>query len=143
MPLLHVLILALVQALTEFLPISSSAHLILTPWLLGWPDHGLFFDVAVHMGTLAAALLYFFKTWVRLFFLAFGREVWKPKLGEVDYDLYGNPRLLWMLIAATIPAALAGFFFADLIETVLRSPAVIGVTLIGVALWVIVPARLP
>lgn len=134
MPLLHALILALVQALTEFLPISSSAHLILTPWLLGWPDHGLLFDIAVHVGTLAAVLLYFFKTWVRLVFLAVGREVWKPKPGEVDHDLYANPRLFWMLVAATIPAGLAGLFFKDFIETALRRPAVIGVMLIVVAL---------
>lgn len=134
MPLLHALILALVQALTEFLPISSSAHLILTPWLLGWPDHGLLFDIALHLGTLVAVLLYFFKTWVRLVFLAVGREVWKPKPGEVDHDLYANPRLFWMLVAATIPAGLAGLFFKDFIETVLRSPVVIGVMLISVAL---------
>ena len=70
MPLLHALILALVQAATEFLPVSSTAHLILTPWLLGWQDHGLLFDIALHLGTLIAVLLYFAKTWVRLSFLA-------------------------------------------------------------------------
>ena len=134
MPLFHALILALVQALTEFLPVSSSAHLILTPWLLGWPDHGLLFDIALHLGTLVAVLLYFFKTWVRLAFLAIGREVLKPKPGEVDHDLYANPRLLWLLVAATFPAGLAGLFLKDFIETVLRSPAVIGVMLIVVGL---------
>jgi undecaprenyl-diphosphatase len=134
MPLLHALILALVQALTEFLPISSSAHLILTPWLLGWPDHGLLFDIALHLGTLVGVLLYFFKTWVRLAFLALGREVWKPMPGEIDNDLYENPKLLWLLVAATFPAGIAGLFLKDFIETVLRSPAVIGVMLIVVAL---------
>ncbi len=134
MPLLHALILALVQALTEFLPVSSSAHLILTPWLLGWPDHGLAFDIAVHLGTLMAVMIYFFRTWVRLAFLAVGREVWKPMPGEVDHDLYANPRLLWLLIAATFPAGLAGLFLKDFIEMYLRSPIVIGVMLIGVAL---------
>ena len=134
MPLLHALILALVQALTEFLPISSSAHLILTPWLLGWPDHGLLFDIALHLGTLVGVLLYFFKTWVRLAFLALGREVWKPLPGEIDNDLYENPKLLWLLVAATFPAGIAGLFLKDFIETVLRSPAVIGVMLIVVAL---------
>ena len=134
MPLLHALILALVQALTEFLPVSSSAHLILTPWLLGWPDHGLLFDIALHLGTLVAVLFYFAKTWVRLAFLAIGREVLKPMPGEVDHDLYENPKLLWLLVAATFPAGIAGLFLKDFIETVLRSPAVIGVMLIVVGL---------
>ena len=134
MLLFHALILALVQALTEFLPVSSSAHLILTPWLLGWPDHGLLFDIALHLGTLAAVMLYFFKTWVRLAFLAIGREVWKPMPGEIDHDLYANPKLLWLLVAATFPAGIAGLFLKDFIETVLRSPAVIGVMLIVVGL---------
>ena len=142
MPLLHALILALVQALTEFLPVSSSAHLILTPWLLGWADHGLLFDIALHLGTLVAVLLYFIKTWVRLAFLAIGREVWKPKPGELDHDLYANPRLLWLLVAATFPSRgtrlptveLPRLFLKDFIETVLRSPAVIGVMLIVVGL---------
>ena len=134
MPLLHALILALVQALTEFLPVSSSAHLILTPWLLGWPDHGLLFDIALHLGTLVAVLFYFAKTWVRLAFLAIGREVLKPLPGEIDHDLYENPKLLWLLVAATFPAGIAGLFLKDFIETVLRSPAVIGVMLIVVGL---------
>jgi undecaprenyl-diphosphatase len=134
MPLFHALVLAIVQALTEFLPVSSSAHLILTPWLLGWPDHGLLFDIALHLGTLVAVLLYFFKTWVRLAFLVIGREVWKPMPGELDHDLYANPRLLWLLVAATFPAGIAGLFLKDFIETVLRSPAVIGVMLIVVGL---------
>ena len=134
MPLLHALILALVQALTEFLPVSSSAHLILTPWLLGWPDHGLLFDIALHLGTLVAVLFYFAKTWVRLAFLAIGREVLKPMPGEIDHDLYENPKLLWLLVAATFPAGIAGLFLKDFIETVLRSPAVIGVMLIVVGL---------
>lgn len=134
MPLLHALILALVQALTEFLPVSSSAHLILTPWLLGWPDHGLLFDIALHLGTLVAVLFYFAKTWVRLAFLAIGREVLKPKPGEIDHDLYENPKLLWLLVAATFPAGIAGLFLKDFIETVLRNPAVIGVMLIVIGL---------
>lgn len=136
MPLLHALILALVQALTEFLPVSSTAHLILTPWLLGWEDHGLLFDIALHLGTLVAVLLYFAKTWIRLAFLAIGREVWKPAPGEVDHDLYENPRLMWLLVAATFPAGIAGLLLKDYVETVFRSPAVIGVMLIVVGLLI-------
>ncbi len=134
MPLFHALILALVQAATEFLPVSSTAHLILTPWLLGWQDHGLLFDIALHLGTLIAILVYFAKTWVRLSFLAIGREVWKPEPGEVDHDLYENPKLMWLLIAATLPAGFAGLLLKDYVETVFRSPAVIGVMLIVVGL---------
>lgn len=134
MPLFHALILALVQAATEFLPVSSTAHLILTPWLLGWQDHGLLFDIALHLGTLIAVLVYFAKTWVRLSFLAIGREVWKPEPGEVDHDLYENPKLMWLLVAATIPAGITGLLLKDYVETVFRSPAVIGVMLIVVGL---------
>ncbi len=134
MPLFHALILALVQAATEFLPVSSTAHLILTPWLLGWQDHGLLFDIALHLGTLIAVLVYFAKTWVRLSFLAIGREVWKPEPGEIDHDLYENPKLMWLLVAATIPAGIAGLLLKDYVETVFRSPAVIGVMLIVVGL---------
>ena len=136
MPLLHAILLALVQALTEFLPVSSTAHLILVPWLLGWPDHGLLFDIALHLGTLAAVLAYFAKTWIRLLFLAVGKEVMKPRPGEPDYDLYENPRLFLFLVAATMPAGIAGLALKDYVESVFRSPAVIGVMLIAVGLLI-------
>ena len=87
MPVFHAVVLALVQAATEFLPVSSTAHLVLVPWLAGWPEHSLAFDIAVHAGTLLAVLAYFFKTWVRLLFLAFGKRVWMPAPGEADHDL--------------------------------------------------------
>lgn len=134
MPLLHAVVLALIQAATEFLPVSSTAHLVLVPWLAGWPEHSLAFDIALHMGTLLAVLAYFFKTWVRLLFLAFGKEVWKPEPGEVDHDLYENPRLFVYLVAATIPAGVAGLLLKDMVETTLRSPIIIGVMLIVVGL---------
>ncbi len=136
MPLLHAILLALVQALTEFLPVSSTAHLILVPWLLGWPDHGLLFDIALHLGTLAAVLLYFAKTWVRLAFLAVGKEVMKPNPGEPDYDLYQNPKLFLYLVAATLPAGIAGLALKDYVESTLRSPVVIGVMLISIGLLI-------
>lgn len=66
MPLYQVLVLAIVQSVTEFLPISSTAHLALAPWLLGWKDPGLTFDIALHLGTLAAIVIYFFRDWVQL-----------------------------------------------------------------------------
>ncbi len=132
MPIYQAVVLALVQAATEFLPISSTAHLILVPWLLGWDDPGLLFDIAVHLGTLVAVLVYFAKTWVRLGFLAFGRQALVPAAYEPDADLYENPRLFSFLVAATFPAGIAGLLLEDHVETTLRSPFVIGFMLIAV-----------
>jgi undecaprenyl-diphosphatase len=134
MPLFQAVILALVQAATEFLPVSSTAHLILVPWLLGWKDQGLLFDIALHLGTLAAVLLYFAKTWIRLLFLGFGRKVLPPEPDDPDRDLYANPRLFWYLVAATFPAGIAGVLLKDYVESVFRSPLVIGFMLIAVGL---------
>ena len=125
MPIYQVVILALVQAATEFLPISSTAHLVVIPWLLGWNDPGLDFSIALHLGTLIAVLSYFSKTWLRLIFLSLGRKVLAPSVGGQDHDLYGNPRLFWFLVAATVPAGIAGLLFEDHIEGAFRSPAVI------------------
>lgn len=132
MDLLQVVVLALVQAFTEFLPISSSAHLVLVRWLLGWEDPGLFFDVALHFGTLLALAAYFASTWVRICGLAVGRRILEPAPGHPDRDLYENPRLLWFLVAATVPAAAAGLALQSVVETHLRSPHLIGVMLIAV-----------
>jgi len=101
-PLYQAVILALVQGLTEFLPISSSAHLDLFPWLFGWEDPGLAFDIALHLGTLVAVLLYFFHDWWRL--LAHGLGL--RSVGDPDLD--ANPLLLWWIAAATVPAVIAG-----------------------------------
>jgi len=136
MSVFHAVVLAIVQALTEFLPVSSTAHLILVPWLLGWADHGLLFDIALHLGTLAAVLVYFAKTWIRLLFLAIGKEVWKPAPGEPDADLFENPRLFLFLVAATLPAGIAGLALKDYVESTFRSPVVIGVMLIVVGLLI-------
>lgn len=132
MPLHHAVLLAIVQGATEFLPISSSAHLALAPWLLGWKDQGLTFDIALHFGTLAAVLIYFFRDWMQIIGQAFG---WKA--GH-DAGLKASPRLLWTLAAATVPIGVLGLVFKDAAETTFRSPIVIGVMLISVAflmLW--------
>jgi undecaprenyl-diphosphatase len=134
MPLYQAVVLAVVQGVTEFLPISSTAHLVLVPWVLGWRDPGLTFDVALHLGTLLAVSAYFFRTWVRLLFLAFQRRVWPPAPGEPDEDLYANRRLFWFLVAATIPAGLAGLALERYVGTTLRSPYVIAATMIGIGL---------
>ncbi len=137
MDLFQVVVLALVQALTEFLPISSSAHLVLVRWLLSWDDPGLFFDVALHFGTLLALLAYFARTWIRILGLACGRRILEPGPQHPDRDLYDNPSLLWFLAAATVPAACAGLALQEIIETHLRTPVVIGVMLIsvGCVIW--------
>ena len=134
MSLYRVVVLALVQAATEFLPISSSAHLIVVPWLFGWRDQGLLFDVALHLGTLAAVLLYFAKTWIRLLFLALGRKVMPVSRDDPDGDLEDNPRLFAYLVAATFPAGVAGLFLEDYVKTIFRSPLVVAGMLIAVGL---------
>ena len=114
MPIYQVVILALVQGFTEFLPISSSAHLALAPWLLGWKDQGLSFDIALHAGTLAAVLIYFFKDWLQIIAQGFGL-----KIGN-DPELKQNPKLLWYLAAASLPIGVFGYTFKHAAETVLR-----------------------
>ncbi|MBE0660387.1 MAG: undecaprenyl-diphosphatase UppP [Bryobacteraceae bacterium] len=128
MPIHQAVILAIVQGLTEFLPISSSAHLALAPWLLGWKDQGLTFDIALHFGTLSAVLIYFFKDWVQIIGQAFG---WR---GGADAQLRMSPKLLWTIAAATLPIGILGLLFKDAAETTLRSPWVIGTMLILVGL---------
>jgi undecaprenyl-diphosphatase len=115
--------LGLVQGLGEFLPISSSAHLILTPWFLGWPDPGLTFDIALHVGTLAAVLAYFWRDWLRLLAAA-------PRPRTPD------GRLFWLLILGALPGGIAGILLDSLAEQALRSPLLIAATLsiMGLAL---------
>ncbi|MEH6616374.1 MAG: undecaprenyl-diphosphate phosphatase [Porticoccus sp.] len=122
METVQIVFLAIIQGLTEFLPISSSAHLILPSALLGWNDQGLAFDVAVHIGSLVAVLMYFRQDikvlvvcWCQS--LTGGQQTPESRLG-------------WQIILATIPAGLAGLFLGDLIELHLRSIAVIAFTTI-------------
>ena len=120
---LQITVLALIQGLTEFLPISSSGHLALTPQLFGWTDQGLAFDVAVHVGTLAAVLLYF------------KNDVWLMSR-DWSYSLVtrqptSNSRLAWWVIFATIPAVAFGLIINNGIEETLRNPLIIAATTIG------------
>ena len=125
----QIVILALIQGITEFLPISSSAHLILPHQVLGWPDQGLAFDVAVHFGSLIAVLVYFRK------------DVWQlicDGLGGFKAGQFSEEgRLAWLIVLATIPAGLVGLAFKGFIEEHLRSSAVIATTTIafGLLLW--------
>lgn len=120
---LQTVALALLQGLTEFLPISSSAHLILLPRLVDWSDQGLAFDVAVHFGTLAAVVAYFRHEVVLMLRDWSGSLVGKGQTAE--------SRLAWAVGFGTVPAGLAGLLLHDTIETYLRSPLVIAATTIA------------
>jgi undecaprenyl-diphosphatase len=136
MPLYQVVILAIVQGCTEFLPVSSSAHLALAPWLFGWKDQGLTFDIALHFGTLAAVLIYFFKDWVQVLAQGFGLSYGS------DPELKKNPRLLWMLVLATIPVGALGYIFKKHAEEDWRNPLLIGCMLIGVGVLMLIAERI-
>ena len=131
MPLYQAIILALVQAFTEFLPVSSTAHLTLFPWLLGWQDPGLAFDVALHAGTLVAVLLYFFKDWLTLTLCWLGL---KYPASATAQEVGQNRKLFWYMVIGTIPGGLLGALFEKTIEERFRTPYVIAISLILVAL---------
>src|SRR5436189_1987141 len=126
-------VFGVVQGLTEFLPVSSSAHLILLPRFMGWPDPGLAFDVAMHMGTLAAVFTYFWK------------DLWQVAQGVIrfrDPFLNRERRLAGHLVLATIPGAAAGFFLEHQAETLFRSPGLIAITLSAMGAALLIADRL-
>jgi undecaprenyl-diphosphatase len=131
MPVHQAIVLGIVQGLAEFLPISSSAHLILVPWVLGWDDPGLAFDVALHWGTLFAVLFVFWRDWIRLVGAGL-RSIGDRRLLDTS-----DRRLFWGLVVATIPGAIVGKLLGDKAEETLRSPLLIAGTmsLMGVLLW--------
>ena len=140
MSIFQSIILGAVQGLTEFLPISSSAHLIIFPWFLHWPDPGLSFDVALHVGTLLAVVAYFWRDWIEIFRKAIGIRINKDKNRDRNRDENKNgvgDKLLWFLIVATIPGAAVGWLLEEKAETVLRAPLLIAATLagLGIILW--------
>ena len=112
------IILGLFQGLGEFLPISSSAHLVLVPWLFHWEDPGLTFDIALHIGTLIAVIIYFWKDWLRLVTQGFA----VPRSSD--------GRLFWYLVIATVPGAIVGYALEKKAETIFRTPLLIAVALI-------------
>jgi undecaprenyl-diphosphatase len=128
MPIYQVVVLAIVQALTEFLPVSSTAHLALVPWLFGWKDPGLTFDIALHAGTLVAILIYFFRDWTQIIGQAFGFDVGN------NPELKHNRGLLWLLAAASIPIGVLGYIFNKQAEVAWRTPYVIGTMMIAVGI---------
>jgi undecaprenyl-diphosphatase len=130
MTIFQAIVFGAVQGLTEFLPISSTAHLILLPWALGWPDPGLSFDVALHLGTLVALLIYFRADWIALVGSAFG--ILRGRTQAPD------ARMAMQIVVATIPGAIAGALFEHKVEDALRAPQVIALMLIALALVLVV-----
>ncbi len=126
MTLFDAVLLGLLQALGEFLPISSSAHLVLLPYLRGQEYQGLAFDVMLHASTLIAVLLYFWRDW------------WVLAKQGLTAPRSHEGRMLWYLAAATIPAALVGFLFNDWAETTFRQPVLIAInlTIFATILWI-------
>jgi undecaprenyl-diphosphatase len=132
--LVQAIVLGIVQGLTEFLPISSSGHLIVVPALLNWQDpfiESLAFAVMLHVATLLALLLYFARDWVRL--IPAGLAALRDRSFRGDPDR----RLAWLLVAASVPAAIVGVVLNDLIETVFREPRLVAMTLVAgaIILW--------
>jgi undecaprenyl-diphosphatase len=126
MTLIQIIVLALIQGLTEFLPVSSSAHLILGSKALGWADQGLVFDVATHLGTLFAVLFYFRHELAEMV-----RSVLQPRSGTENLQ---HRRLAWCLVVASVPALVIGFFARDLVELYLRDVRIIAWTTLGFGL---------
>jgi undecaprenyl-diphosphatase len=130
------LVLGLLQGITEFMPVSSSGHLVLVPWALGWSAPGLAFDTMVHWGTLTAVLVYFWQDWLRIArgFLR-SLRVRGPISSEPGGRLADpSSRLAWWLIVATVPAAVAGYLFQGFFESLFNSPAAVGIFLLLTAL---------
>jgi undecaprenyl-diphosphatase len=130
MDLLQAIIYGIIQGLGEFLPISSTAHITLAPWLFGWEDPGLAFDVALHMGTLLAVAAFFWKDWIRLF-----------RAGFTDIKSKDG-RLFWYIMLACIPGGIFGLLFEDKVATTFRNPLLIGIMLILMGLLLYVADKL-
>ena len=140
-----------IQGITEFLPISSSGHLVLVPYLLNWDYQGLSFDVALHFGTVLAIIAYFWKDWITIITKAIIKsEIRNPK-SEINSNEQNSKspelptpnsqlptNLLWQILVASIPAAIIGYFIKDIVESTLQSPILLAINLIffGLLLWI-------
>ncbi len=150
MSLLQAIVLGIVQGLTEFLPISSSAHLIVVPWLLGWESPGLAFDAALHLGTLTAVIVYFWRDLLGMA-LSLPRALRQPAAilrSTSDSDLM--PRLALLIVIGTVPAAVIGYFGESVIDAAYHPAGVtpdriivaIAMALIALALFMFVAERM-
>ncbi|MCL4459261.1 MAG: undecaprenyl-diphosphatase UppP [Chloroflexi bacterium] len=126
MDLIQALILGIVQGLTEFIPVSSSAHLVLVPWLLRWPEPGLAFDTVLHLGTLMAVLLFFWRDFVSLF------DGWLRSL--VGRGRSSDGRLAWLVLLGTIPAGIAGTTLGGWFEAMFSQPHLVAIFLLVTSL---------
>lgn len=129
-------VLGLFQGVTEFLPISSSAHLVVLPWLLGWEDPGLTFDVGLHLGTLLAVVAYFWRDWYGMV-----RSVGSGLLRLSPFE-DGQARLGWFILLGTIPGALAGLLFEKQAEAAFRDIRLVAIMLIALGLVLFLAERL-
>jgi undecaprenyl-diphosphatase len=132
---IQAVVLGIVQGLTEFLPVSSSGHLIVVPALLGWDDpfiESLAFSVMLHVATLLALLIYFREDWRRI--IPAGLATLRDRSFRADPDR----KLAWLLVASTVPAVIVGVALNDLIETAFREPRLVAITLVvgGAILWI-------
>lgn len=135
------IILGIVQGLGEFLPISSTAHLVLVPYFTGWQDPGLSFDVALHLGTLIAVIGFFWKDWIRIISnleFRISKQIPNQKI-QIPSEMQYPPKMLWLLIIASVPGAVAGYFLEDMAETTLRNPLVIAgmLSFVGLILYLV------
>jgi undecaprenyl-diphosphatase len=126
MDIIQALILGLVQGITEFIPVSSSGHLVLLPWLLGWAPPGLAFDTFVHWGTLVAVLAYFWRDWWALI------TAWVRGLLRWDWS-DANARLMWLIVLGTLPAAVLGYALEAFFESLFGKPVWVSVLLLATA----------
>ncbi|MFM2125043.1 MAG: hypothetical protein RL328_1494 [Acidobacteriota bacterium] len=129
MPIWQAVILGAIQGLTEFLPISSSAHLAVLPYVFGWKDQGIEFDIAVHFGTLLAVLGFFFRDWLQILQQAVGMKA------SGDESIARNPKLLWLLVIATLPAGVIGLLFEKQAEAAGNNLYMIGMWSIVMGLF--------
>ena len=133
MSILQGIILGIVQGLTEFLPVSSSGHLVLVPWWLGWDSPGLAFDTLLHWGTLLALLVYFWRDWWEMAVAAVKRLRGQPTDGK--------DRLLLAIVVGTIPAAVIGYLFQSTFESLFSSPTAAAIFLIVTGLLLVFAER--
>jgi undecaprenyl-diphosphatase len=135
MSLIQAFILGVVQGVSEFLPISSSGHLVIVPHIFGWDYQGLGFDVALHVGTVLAILAYFWRDWIIIF-----SEALSPTDTPNRKDNFKYPsNLLWIILLSSIPAAVAGYYLEDLAKHALRNPLLVAIMLLvfGLLLWIV------
>ena len=144
MTLFRAFFLGILQGATEFLPVSSSGHLVLVPWLLGWESSGLAFDAVVHWGTAVAVIVYFWEDWVSLVGAALRSlaDIVRPQRDLVSDGVESSSRLAWLILLGTVPGVLVGYFLEDFFEEMFARPAAAGGFLLVTAVLLTASERL-